>query len=230
MAQHHLEPKEATIRSMGEISSSLIAVVLVMCSVFIPAAFLPGTTGQLYKQFAITIVISVSVSGFVALTLTPAMCAVMLKHTPPRQRGFFAWFNRQVDAVTRGFGHAVEWVIARAVVALVLLAVFLYAIWHLFHVLPTSFCRWRTRATRWPPPHRRPRPRAHAGDLEKADAIFGSPGVRPDRGDGHMLDSGFKTAGTLFITSRTSWMSATRRSGQGGRTRAILQGFFAKRG
>ena len=59
MHQHHLGPKEATIRSMGEIASSLVAVVLVMCSVFIPAAFLPGTTGQLYKQFAITIVISV---------------------------------------------------------------------------------------------------------------------------------------------------------------------------
>ena len=101
MAQHHLAPKEATIRSMDEIASSLVAVVLVMCSVFIPAAFLPGTTGQLYKQFAITIVISVSVSGFIALTLTPAMCAVLLKHNPPPQRGFFAWFNRQVDRVTQ---------------------------------------------------------------------------------------------------------------------------------
>ena len=62
--------------------SSLVAVVLVMASVFIPAAFLPGTTGQLYKQFAITIVVSVTVSGFVALTLTPAMCSVLLKHKP----------------------------------------------------------------------------------------------------------------------------------------------------
>ena len=98
-----------------------------MASVFIPAAFLPGTTGQLYKQFAITIVVSVAVSGFVALTLTPAMCALMLKHNPPPQRGFFAWFNRQVDAVTRGFGHAVELVIKRSVVALVLLVAFLWA-------------------------------------------------------------------------------------------------------
>src|SRR5215831_20439685 len=67
------------------------------------------------------------------------MCALMLKHNPPPQRGFFAWFNRQVDAITRGFGHAVEWVIARTVTALVLLLVFLYGIWHLFHILPTSF-------------------------------------------------------------------------------------------
>ena len=102
MAKVHLPPREATIKAMEEIGSSLIAVVLVMASVFIPAAFLPGTTGQLYKQFAITIVISVALSGFVALTLTPAMCALLLRHTPPPQRGFFAWFNRQVDRITVG--------------------------------------------------------------------------------------------------------------------------------
>ena len=102
MVQHHLSPKDATIRSMGEIGSSLVAVVLVMAAVFVPAAFLPGTTGQLYKQFAITIVVSVVISGIVALTLTPAMCAVLLKHTPPPTRGFFAWFNRQVDRVRCG--------------------------------------------------------------------------------------------------------------------------------
>src|SRR5262249_32517156 len=139
MHQHNLEPKEATIRSMGEIASSLVAVVLVMCSVFTPAAFLPGTTGQLYKQFAITIVLSVAVSGFLALTVTPAMCAIMLKHKPPPTKGFFAWFNRQVDWVTQAFGVAVTYVIKFAVIALVLLAVFLYSIYHLFTVLPTSF-------------------------------------------------------------------------------------------
>ncbi len=121
MAREHLSPKDATIKAMNEIGSSLVAVVLVMGSVFIPAAFLPGTTGQLYKQFAITIVISVSVSGFVALTLTPAMCAVLLKHTPPKQRGFFGWFNRQVDRVTQGFGHAVVLVIKRMIPAFLLL-------------------------------------------------------------------------------------------------------------
>ena len=99
-----------------------------MASVFIPAAFLPGTTGQLYKQFAITIVMSVTVSGFVALTLTPAMCGLLLKHTPPPSRGFFAWFNRQVDRVTRAFGHAVMFMIKRMTIAFVLLAVILFAI------------------------------------------------------------------------------------------------------
>jgi len=206
MHQHHLDPKQATIRSMDEIATSLVAVVLVMSSVFIPAAFLPGTTGQLYKQFAITIVISVSVSGFVALTLTPAMCALMLKHNPPPQRGFFAWFNRQVDNLTAGFGHAVVFVIQRMVIAFVLLAVFLYAIWHFFHVLPTSFVPqedqgYAMAAIVMPPGASLDRTQAVA---EKVDAIFaGLPGVenRAMVSGYSLLDSGYKTnAGTFFIT------------------------------
>ncbi len=139
MVKKNLAPREATIRAMEEIGSSLVAVVLVMASVFIPAAFLPGTTGQLYKQFAITIVISVALSGFVALTLTPAMCAMMLKHTAPPQRGFFAWFNRQVDRLTLAFGDAVVFIIKRMTVAFVVLAVLMGALVYLFVKMPTSF-------------------------------------------------------------------------------------------
>ena len=206
MHQHHLAPKEATIRSMEEIATSLVAVVLVMASVFIPAAFLPGTTGQLYKQFAITIVVSVAVSGLTALTLTPAMCALMLKHNPPAQRGFFAWFNRQIDAVTRGFGHAVELTIKRFVVALVLLIGFLYLIYHLFHVLPTSFVPnedqgYVMAAIIMPAAASLDRAQAVA---EKVDAIFAhTPGVdqRSMITGYSLLDSGFKTnAGTFFVT------------------------------
>jgi multidrug efflux pump len=206
MHEHHLSPKDATFKSMDEIASSLVAVVLVMASVFIPAAFLPGTTGQLYKQFAITIVISVAVSGFVALTLTPAMCALMLKHNPPPQRGFFAWFNRQVDAVTRGFGHAVEFVIKRMIVALVLLGFFLWSIYHLFTVLPTSFVPnedqgYVMAAIIMPEAASLDRAEAVA---EKVDAIFAKlPGVdkRAMITGYSLLDSGFKTnAGAFFVT------------------------------
>jgi multidrug efflux pump len=206
MAQHHLAPKEATIRSMDEIATSLVAVVLVMASVFIPAAFLPGTTGQLYKQFAITIVISVAVSGFVALTLTPAMCALMLKHNPPPQRGFFAWFNRQVDRVTQAFGDAVTLVIKRMVVSLLLLCVFLVAIWQLFIVLPTSFVPnedqgYVMAAIVMPQAASLDRTQAVA---ERVDQIFKSlPGVyqRSMITGYSLLDGGFKTnAGTFFVT------------------------------
>ncbi len=206
MQQHHLGPKEATIRSMNEIGSSLVAVVLVMASVFVPAAFLPGTTGQLYKQFAITIVISVAVSGFIALTLTPALCAMLLRHNPPPTRGPFAWFNRQVDRVTRGFGHAVEWVIKRMVVAFVLLAGFLYAIWHLFAILPTSFVPQEDQgyamvAIMMPQSASLARTQAVA---ERVDAMLAKiPGVdKRSMVTGYsLIDGGFKTnAATFFVT------------------------------
>ncbi|MEP7328284.1 MAG: multidrug efflux RND transporter permease subunit [Betaproteobacteria bacterium] len=233
MAQHHLSPKDATIRSMDEIASSLVAVVLVMCSVFIPAAFLPGTTGQLYKQFAITIVISVSVSGFLALTLTPAMCAVLLKHNPPPQRGFFAWFNRQVDRVTQAFGHAVDYTIKRMAVAFVLLAVFLYAIWHLFHVLPTSFVPqedqgYAMAAIIMPQAASLDRTQAVA---QKADAIFAkTPGIdsRTMITGYSLLDSGFKTnAGTFFVTFKNfDERYKDVETARAQNARAILQGFY----
>ena len=139
MVQNHLSPKDATIKAMEEISGSLVAVVLVMASVFIPAAFLPGTTGQLYKQFAITIVISVALSGFVALTLTPAMCGFLLRHTVPPQKGFFAWFNRQVQRITVAFGDAVLLIIKRMTAAFVVLAILIWGLVALFRAIPTSF-------------------------------------------------------------------------------------------
>lgn len=206
MAMHHLGPKEATIKAMKEISSSLVAVVLVMASVFLPAAFLPGTTGQLYKQFAITIVISVAVSGFVALTLTPAMCGLLLKHTAPPTKGFFAWFNRGVDAITRGFGHAVTFVIKRMTVSFGVLAVLIWLIIHLFSVLPTSFVPnedqgYVMSAIIMPDAASLDRTKAVTDQVDK---IFTElPGVenRTQIAGYSLLDSGFKTnAGTFFVT------------------------------
>ena len=235
MHQHHLEPKEATIKSMEEIASSLVAVVLVMCSVFIPAAFLPGTTGQLYKQFAITIVISVSVSGFTALTLTPAMCSVMLKHKPPATRGFFAWFNRQVDRVTQAFGVAVDHTIKRMAIALVLLVGFLASVYYLFHIIPTSFVPnedqgYAMSAVIMPQAASLARTQEIS---ERADEIFKKlPGVqtRTVVTGYSLLDSGFKTnAATLFITfsdfeERYKNVDTAKQQN----ARAILQGFFAE--
>jgi len=139
MHAHHLQPREASIKAMEEVAGPVVAVVLVMSAVFIPAAFLPGTTGQLYKQFALTIALSVAISGFVALTLTPAMCGIMLKHTAPPQRGPFAWFNRWFDRVTKSYGRGVLLTIKRMGVAFAVLALMIWAIVHLFRTIPTSF-------------------------------------------------------------------------------------------
>ncbi|MGH8803018.1 MAG: efflux RND transporter permease subunit, partial [Casimicrobiaceae bacterium] len=232
MAQHHLSPRDATLRSMQEIGSSLVAVVLVMCSVFIPAAFLPGTTGQLYKQFAVTIVISVAVSGFVALTLTPAMAALLLRHTTTQWR-FFTWFNRQVDRVTNAFGHAVNFVIRQMAVALVLLVVFLLAIWQLFHVLPTSFVPnedqgYAMAAIIMPQVASLDRTEAVA---EKVDAIFKDiPGVatRTMVTGYSLLDGGLKAnAGTFFLTfDDFDKRYASVKAAKAENARAILLNFY----
>src|SRR5262249_22245283 len=84
-------------------------------------------------------VISVALSGFTALTLTPAMCAIMLKHTQPPQRGPFAWFNRQFDRLTLAFGNTVVLMIKRKIIAFLLLAVMLWGLVHLFRTTPTAF-------------------------------------------------------------------------------------------
>ena len=206
MTQFHLSAKEATIRAMDEVSSPVIATVLVMSAVFVSAAFLPGSTGQLYKQFAITIAISVIISGFVALTLTPAMCGVMLRHVLPPQKGPFAWFNRQFDKFTQAFGRAVVLIIRRMSVAFLLLAIMIWGIVHLFGVLPTSFVpdedQGRVIAAIIMP---------DASSLdrtkevtERLDKIFEKiPGVedRTQLAGFSLLDGGFKTnSGTFFVT------------------------------
>jgi len=235
MAQQHLEPKEATIKAMNEIGGSLVAVVLVMASVFIPAAFLPGTTGQLYKQFAVTIVISVSVSGFVALTLTPAMCALLLKHTPPKTRGFFGWFNRQVDRVTQAFGHAVVFVIKRMATAFILLALMLGSIVYLFKVLPTSFVPQEDQgyvfaAIIMPDAASLDRTEAVANQV---DALFAkSPGVqnRAEIVGYSLIDGGFKTnAATLFVTLKDfKERYASIATAKEQNPRALLLGVYAQ--
>src|SRR6185436_3367096 len=104
--EHGLAPKEATIQAMKEVSAPVIGIALILSAVFVPVALLAGLVGSMYKQFALTIAISVLLSAFNALTLTPALCAMML--TPPKPtRGplgvFFRGFNKVFDYTTRGY-------------------------------------------------------------------------------------------------------------------------------
>src|SRR5207247_2695072 len=114
MAQDRVSPAVAADRAMHQVSRALIAIVLVLCSVFVPVAFLGGITGLMYKQFAITIAVSVVLSGIVALTLTPALCAVLLKPTDPGRKSGAATgavasaFNRIFDRFNRGFRAVTE--------------------------------------------------------------------------------------------------------------------------
>jgi hydrophobe/amphiphile efflux-1 (HAE1) family protein len=141
MAQEHVSAREATNRAMRQISGALVAIVLVLCAVFIPVAFVPGITGAMYQQFAVTIVISVVLSGIVALTLTPALCALLLKHAPGEERRgrFFTWFNHRFGRLTDRYVAAAGGVIAHPRTWLGAFAVLLALIAVLYRAVPGGF-------------------------------------------------------------------------------------------
>jgi multidrug efflux pump len=139
MNVHKLSPKDAAIRAMDEVSGPVVAIVLVLCAVFVPVAFLGGITGQLYKQFAITIAISVVFSGLVALTLSPALAALLLKPGHHEKKGFFRWFDNAFGRMTSGYTRMVKLVIKRFVVALLLFAGMIALAVVMMKSIPTSF-------------------------------------------------------------------------------------------
>jgi multidrug efflux pump len=138
MSSEGKSPREAAIQAMQEVSGPVIAVVLVLAAVFIPVSFLGGLAGELYRQFAVTITVSVVISGIVALTLTPALCALLLK--PGRRQPWFAfrWFNRAFEWVTRTFTQGADFFLRHALIAVLLIATMLGATWWLFQRVPSG--------------------------------------------------------------------------------------------
>ena len=126
--EHHIEkglsPKDATLKAMEEVTGPVIAIAVILAAVFVPTAFIPGITGQLYQQFAVTIAISVIISAFNALTLSPALCALLLK---PKVKGngpvqkFYDWFNRGFGRITMGYVGVCRFAIRKSFLSLVFL-------------------------------------------------------------------------------------------------------------
>ena len=121
--EHGLAPKEATIKAMSEVSAPVIGIALILSAVFVPVALLGGLVGSMYKQFALTIAISVLLSAFNALSLTPALCALLLKPPKP-MRGplgiFFRGFNKVFDVTTNGYVHVSRLLVRRAIFTIVI--------------------------------------------------------------------------------------------------------------
>ncbi|MBM3114301.1 efflux RND transporter permease subunit [Jeongeupia naejangsanensis] len=136
MTTEKKSPKEAAIKAMEEVSGPVVAIVLVLCSVFLPVAFMGGMTGQMYKQFAVTIAVSVVISGLVALTLTPALCALILKPTHSEPNRFFRWFNRSFDKMTNGYVAGVSFLNRRVLVAFTLFGTMIVLLVVLFYRVP----------------------------------------------------------------------------------------------
>lgn len=134
-----VSPRQAAEKAMSELEGPIVGEVLVLLSVFIPTAFISGITGELYKQFALTIAVSTAFSGFNALTFTPAMCALFLR--PKTQTKFFVyrWFNRGFDATRRGYDNMVGKMLRHPALALVIFAAICFAAFWGFTKWPTSY-------------------------------------------------------------------------------------------
>jgi multidrug efflux pump len=143
--QTGLSPREATRKAMDEVQGPVVAIALVLAAVFIPMAFIPGVTGQLYKQFAITVAVSTMFSALIALTLTPALCAMLLKpHAAGERRGgplarFFDWFNRTFERTNHHYGRIAAHGARRVLVVLAILGGVILATGGLQRITPTGF-------------------------------------------------------------------------------------------
>lgn len=138
MHEERLPVKEATIKAMDEVTGPVVAIVLVLCSVFVPVAFMGGFTGVMYQQFAITIAVSVVISGLVALTLTPALCALLLKDMQPRTSGFFFRFDQWFSKITEKYTGLAGFFLHHVSVALIAVLLLWAATMGLFKWVPTS--------------------------------------------------------------------------------------------
>lgn len=143
--QNEMSPKEATRAAMRDISGPVIAIALILAAVFVPVGFIPGIVGRLYQQFAITIAVSVLISAFVALSLTPALCSTMLRPSKPDEapknvlEKFFAWFNNRFSRLTHSYSKGVAAWIRKTPYVMVMMVVLFVGLFFLFKNKPTAF-------------------------------------------------------------------------------------------
>ncbi len=138
MAEEKLAPRAAAIKAMQEVQGALVAIVLVLCAVFIPVAFLGGIAGQPHKQFAVTVAVAVVLSGVVALTLTPALCALLLKPQHSEHQ-VFKPFNRLFERFTRSYTRTVGLTLKHGIIGGVIFALVIGATVAFFRIIPGSF-------------------------------------------------------------------------------------------
>jgi hydrophobe/amphiphile efflux-1 (HAE1) family protein len=139
MVEQGRQARQAAREAMGEVVGPIIATSLVLMAVFVPAAFMPGVTGQLYKQFALTIACSVGISTLNALTLSPALCAVFLRAGRTQQRWFFRQFNHGFESAGRAYGYTVKGLIRGWMFVLMVFVGLLATTYYMFRLVPTGF-------------------------------------------------------------------------------------------
>ena len=142
MAEEGLSPHDATVKAMRQISGAIVGITVVLVSVFVPMAFFSGAVGNIYRQFAVTLAVSIGFSAFLALSLTPALCATLLRPIDAdhhEKRGFFGWFNRAFLRLTGRYRNAVAGILARPVRWMLVYALVIGVVALLFVRLPQAF-------------------------------------------------------------------------------------------
>ncbi len=211
--EHGLTPHDATVKAMEEVSGPVIAIGLILAGVFVPTAFIPGITGQLYKQFALTIAISVLFSAFNALTLSPALSAMLLRPRKPARGplgAFFGWFNRVFGRVTDGYVNWCEHLIHKVFLAFLLLVVLTLGAGFFGKKLPQSFLPdedqgYLYAGLQLPPASSLQRSSEAAREVEKA--LLDTPGVQyVSSVMGYSMLSGVNaTYSSFFFVSLKPW-------------------------
>jgi hydrophobe/amphiphile efflux-1 (HAE1) family protein len=135
----NLSPQDATIKAMGQITAPIIAITLVLLSVFVPVAFIPGISGQLFRQFAVAVSVSMVISAINALTLSPALCSILLRASHGPKRGPMRYVLKAIDYTRDGYAAVVAVFVRMAVVGLVVLAVVVGGVWYFGKITPTGF-------------------------------------------------------------------------------------------
>jgi hydrophobe/amphiphile efflux-1 (HAE1) family protein len=138
MKEENLNPLQAAIKSIAQVQAAVVAIVLVLCAVFVPVAFQGGIAGELYRQFAVTVAISVVISGVVALTLTPALCAMILKNSH-HENGFFRTFNRGFGRLTSWYTGTVNLTLHHKVIGAIVFGGMVIVMIFLFRAVPGGF-------------------------------------------------------------------------------------------
>ncbi|HHM6985093.1 TPA: multidrug efflux RND transporter permease subunit MexY [Pseudomonas aeruginosa] len=142
MAEEGLSPHDATVKAMRQISGAIVGITVVLVSVFVPMAFFSGAVGNIYRQFAVTLAVSIGFSAFLALSLTPALCATLLRPIDAdhhEKRGFFGWFNRAFLRLTGRYRNAVAGILARPIRWMLVYALVIGVVALLFVRLPQAF-------------------------------------------------------------------------------------------
>ena len=239
--EHHIEegmsPRDATIRAMEEVGGPVVAIAIILASVFIPTAFIPGITGRLYQQFALTIAISVIISAFNALSLSPALCAMLLQPREKGERGplarFFGGFNRMFGRATEGYVGISRHMIHKSAVSFTLLGLFALGAFLLERRLPSEFLPEEDQGyvyVQMQLPNASSLQRTSAVARQVEDILGKTPGVKAYTSviGFNLISTVFNTYSGFFFVNLKPWSERTRPEEQFAAIRAHINAEASK--